>query len=77
MEVTREGRIGEPSGRRITLPIVLFFYLKTGRFGDWILPKSSGRTYSDGPNRRSDCFRTDNFVHLSRFHFKTETESNL
>jgi hypothetical protein len=26
------------------------FYLKTQRFGDWILSSSSGGTYSEGPN---------------------------
>jgi hypothetical protein len=26
------------------------FYLKTQRFGDWILPSPSGKTYSVGPS---------------------------
>jgi hypothetical protein len=30
-------------------PSCLFF--KKQRFGDWILSPSSGKTYSDGPNR--------------------------
>jgi hypothetical protein len=29
----------------------VFIYLKTKRFGDWILSPSSGKTYSVGPNR--------------------------
>jgi hypothetical protein len=28
-----------------------FYFLKTQRFGDWILSPPSGKTYSVGPNR--------------------------
>jgi hypothetical protein len=29
------------------------FYLKTRRFGDWILSPSSSKNYSGGPDRKS------------------------